>query len=165
MIVLSKPTQVLGLLGWLAISFIAAGLGAAASVNAGAFYGRLVQPSWAPPASAFGPVWTVLYALMGIAAWMVWRAGGFRANRTALGLFLAQLVVNAFWSWFFFTWHLGALAFVDILLLWVLLVATLLAFWRARRLAGVLLIPYVLWVSFAAVLNLSVWRLNPQILG
>ena len=113
----------------------------------------------------FGPVWTVLYAVMGIAAWLVWRVGGFRAARTALTLFLVQLAVNALWSWLFFGWQLGGAAFADIALLWVLIVATLVAFWRVRPLAGVLLVPYLLWVSFAFALNYSVWQLNPQVLG
>ncbi len=162
---LSKPKQVLGLLAWLAISFFAAGIGAIASIRAAAFYGQLVQPSWAPPASVFGPVWTILYALMGIAAWLVWREGDFRANRSRLILFLVQLAVNALWCWLFFAWDLGALAFADIVLLWLLIVATLVSFWRVRPIAGALLIPYLLWVSFAAALNFSVWQLNPQVLG
>ena len=161
----SKPKQVMGLIGWLVVSFIAAGLGAMASVNASAFYGQLAQPEWAPPAWVFGPAWTLLYALMGIAAWLVWRKGGFRANQAALTLFLVQLAINALWSWLFFAWHLGALAFADILLLWLLILATLLAFWRISRSAGALLVPYLLWVSFAAVLCFSVWQLNPQALG
>ncbi len=102
---------------------------------------------------------------MGIAAWLVWRSGGFRAARAALALFLVQLAVNALWSWLFFGWHQGALAFADIVLLWVLIVGTLIAFWRISALAGALLIPYLLWVSFATALNYSVWQLNPQILG
>ena len=157
--------QALGLAGWLAVSFIAAAIGSIASVQAGPFYTALVRPDWAPPPDVFGPVWTILYALMGIAAWLVWRVGGFRAARAALSLFLVQLAVNALWSWLFFAWHLGALAFVDILLLWVLVLATLVAFWRIRPLAGAMLVPYLLWISFAAALNLSVWQLNPQVLG
>ncbi|SCZ61007.1 TspO/MBR family protein [Thiohalomonas denitrificans] len=157
--------QALGLVVWLGVSFIAAGIGAIASVNAGAFYMQLARPEWAPPASVFGPVWTLLYALMGIAAWLVWRTHGFRAARTALTLFLVQLAVNALWSWLFFGWHLGALAFADILLLWMLVAGTLISFWRVRPLAGALLIPYLSWVSFAAALNYSVWQLNPQWLG
>jgi tryptophan-rich sensory protein len=102
---------------------------------------------------------------MGIAAWLVWRVGGFRAARPALTLFLVQLALNALWSWLFFGWHRGALAFADILLLLALIVVTLLAFWRIRPLAGVLLVPYLLWVSFASALNYSVWQLNPQVLG
>jgi len=161
----SKQYQIIGLLGWLAISFIASGIGAMASMRADSFYGQLVQPTWAPPPSVFGPVWTILYALMGIAAWLVWRSGGFLASRSALTLFLVQLAVNALWSWLFFAWHHGALAFADIGLLWLLIVATLVSFWRIRPLAGALLIPYLLWVSFAAALNFSVWQLNPQVLG
>ncbi len=162
---LSKPKQVLGLLAWLAISFVASGIGAVASIRAVSFYGQLVQPNWAPPSSVFGPVWTILYALMGIAAWWVWRAGGFRANRSALTLFIVQLAVNALWSWLFFAWHRGAFAFADIVLLWLLIIATLVSFWRVSVFAGALLIPYLLWVSFAAALNFSVWQLNLQILG
>ena len=162
---MGRRKQILGLAGWLIVSFIAAGMGAAASVQAGPFYAQLVRPDWAPPAWVFGPVWTALYVLMGVAAWLVWRAGGFRAARSALTLFLVQLAANALWSWLFFAWHLGALAFADVLLLWVLIVATLIAFWRIRPLAGALLLPYLLWVSFASALNYSVWQLNPQVLG
>src|SRR5690349_11789727 len=105
----SKQQQILGLIGWFVVSFAASAIGAVASVQAGAFYGQLVQPAWSPPSSVFGPVWTVLYALMAIAAWLVWRRGGASANRTALALFLLQLALNALWSWIFFAWHLGGL--------------------------------------------------------
>lgn len=162
---LSKQKQILGLVGWLVLSFAASAVGAVASIQAKVFYGQLIQPNWAPSAGIFGPVWTVLYALMGIAAWLVWRSGGFRTNRQALMLFLLQLTLNALWSWVFFAWHRGALAFADILVLWFLILATLVSFWRVRPLAGALLIPYLLWVSFASALNYSLWQLNPQILG
>lgn len=160
-----KRKQIIGFVAWLAVSFIAAAIGSAASIQAGPFYTQLVRPQWAPPPDVFGPVWTILYALMGIAAWLIWRIGGFRTARTALTLFLVQLAVNALWSWLFFGWHLGAVAFADIVLLWAAIVATMIAFWRIRPLAGALLIPYLLWVSFAALLNYSVWQLNPQILA
>lgn len=162
---ISKQAQAGGLIAWLAICFIAAGVGAVASVHAGPFYLSLARPAWAPPASVFGPVWTALYSLMAIAAWLVWREGGYSRARAALNLFLAQLTLNAVWSWLFFAWHLGAVAFVDIVLLWALLVAAMIAFWRIRPLAGVLLVPYLLWVSFAAVLNYAVWKMNPGMLG
>jgi tryptophan-rich sensory protein len=162
---LSRNKQIIGFIAWLAISFVAAAIGAAASIQASGFYTQLVRPEWAPPSGVFGPVWTILYLLMGIAAWLVWRVGGFRAARTALTLFLVQLAVNALWSWLFFGWHLGTLAFADVVLLWVLIVATLIAFGRIKPLAGALLVPYLVWVSFAAMLNYSVWQLNPQILG
>jgi tryptophan-rich sensory protein len=161
----STQKQAVGLVAWLAIGFLAAGLGAAASIDAGPFYAQLVRPAWAPPASLFGPVWTALYALMAIAAWLAWRVGGFRAARAALTLFLVQLALNALWSWLFFAWHRGGLALADIVLLWAAIVATLVAFWRIRPLAGALLVPYLLWVGFATALNYAVWRLNPQLLG
>lgn len=161
----AKRTQILGLVGWFVVTFAASAIGAVASLQAESFYGQLVQPSWAPPSAVFGPVWTTLYALMAVAAWLVWRSGGFRMNRAALSLFVVQLALNALWSWLFFAWHRGAWAFVDIVALWVLIVATVVAFWRVRPLAGALLIPYLLWVSFASALNYSVWQLNPQILG
>lgn len=160
----SLGAQALGLLGWLLLVAIAAAVGAIASASAPDFYGQLQRPGWSPPAWLFGPVWTTLYALMGIAAWLVWRTG--RADiRGALWLFVAQLALNALWSWLFFAWHRGGLAFLDILLLWILVVATVVAFWRIRPLAGVLLLPYLAWISFAGALNLTVWRLNPQLLG
>ena len=161
---LSKQKQALGLVGWLLLSFIVAAIGALASVQAKSFYGQLMQPTWAPPAWLFGPVWSLLYAMMAVAAWLVWRDGGWQKNRAALTLFVLQLGFNALWSWLFFAWHMGAWAFADIALLWLLIATTIACFWRVRRLAGALLIPYLLWVSFAAMLNYSVWQLNPQIL-
>ncbi|MEO6801380.1 MAG: TspO/MBR family protein [Rhodanobacter sp.] len=162
---MSHARQITGLIGWLVLSFVAAAVGALASVQAANFYQHLAQPSWAPPSSVFGPVWSVLYALMGVAAWLVWREGGWRRQRGVLALFVTQLALNALWSWLFFGWHLGALAFADIVLLWLLIVATLVGFWRGRRLAGALLVPYLCWVTFASALNFTVWHLNPQILG
>ena len=162
---LSKQKQILGLVGWLFVSFAASAVGAVATIQAKSFYSQLIQPDWAPPSGIFGPVWTVLYTLMGIAAWLVWRSGGFRSNKQALTLFLLQLAFNALWSWLFFAWSLGALALADIAVLWILIVATLVSFWRVRPIAGGLLIPYLLWVSFAFVLNYSLWQLNPQALG
>ncbi|MFO7653764.1 MAG: TspO/MBR family protein [Candidatus Krumholzibacteriia bacterium] len=158
-------TQFIGLAAWLLVSFAAAAIGAVATAGAGSFYSLLARPDWAPPSSVFGPVWTVLYALMGVAAWLVWRVDGFRAARTPLGLFLVQLAVNALWSWLFFGWRLGAAAFADILLLWTLISLTMIAFWRLRPLAGALLVPYLVWVTFAAALNFAIWQLNPGILG
>jgi len=157
--------QIIGLIAWLAIAFIAAAIGSAASIHAASFYARLVRPEWAPPGFVFGPVWTVLYVMMGVAAWLVWCIDGLRAARTAIFLFLFQLALNALWSWLFFAWHLGALAFAEVLLLWFAILATLIAFWRLRPLVGWLLVPYLLWVSFAAVLNLTIWRLNPGLLA
>lgn len=157
--------KAIGLVGWLALSFAAAGLGALATTDAGDFYRSLSRPAWAPPPSVFGPVWTLLYFLMGIAAWQVWKAKGWSNARGALTLFIAQLAANALWSWLFFTWRIGAAAFIEILVLWVLIAGTVAAFWRISRLAGVLLLPYLAWVTFAGALTLAVWQRNPQLLG
>lgn len=157
--------QVFGLLGWLAISFAAAWIGALASTNAPDFYQQLARPSWSPPAWLFGPVWTALYTLMAIAAWLVWRQDGFRHARGALFLFLFQLALNALWSWLFFVWRFGALAFFEILGLWVLVLWTMVAFWRVRPVAGVLLVPYLAWVTFASALAYAIWQRNPSLLS
>jgi tryptophan-rich sensory protein len=150
------------LLAWLVAAFVAGAVGAIAAADAASFYAQLSKPSWAPPAWVFGPVWSALYVLMGIAAWLVRRSPGSRG--VALGLFAAQLAANALWSWLFFAWHRGALAAVEVLVLLALIVATLAAFSRASRLAALLLAPYLLWVSFASVLTWAVWRSNPGLL-
>jgi tryptophan-rich sensory protein len=151
----------MALAGWLLVSFGAAALGALASADAGEFYAALERPAWAPPGWLFAPVWTLLYALMGVAAWLAWRRAGFAV---AHWLFLAQLAVNALWTWLFFAWRQGALAFVEILVLWALVAATAIAFRRIRPLAGLLLVPYLAWVTFAAALTYAVWRRNPTLL-
>lgn len=157
--------QLLGLAAWLVLAFAAAAVGARAAVDAAAFYQALVRPAWAPPGWLFGPVWSGLYALMGLAAWLVWRERGLGAAGGALPLFVAQLAANALWSWLFFAWRLGAWAFAELLVLWLLILATATAFWRVRPLAGALLLPYLGWVGFAALLTFAVWRLNPTLLG
>src|SRR5690606_1530880 len=158
----SWSSQALGLVGWLLVVFAAAVVGAVASVDAEAFYARLSKPSWAPPAWLFGPVWSVLYALMAISAWLVWRSA--RPRRVALVLFVTQLIANALWSWLFFAWHRDALASVEVLVLLALVFATVVAFWRVSRPAALLLLPYLLWVAFASLLTWTVWRANPALL-
>ena len=160
-----RRRSLLSLAGWLALCFAAAAIGAVASVRAGSFYVELARPDWAPPPGVFSPVWTTLYALMGVAAWLVWRQAGHPGRRAARVLFLVQLAVNALWSWLFFRWQLGAAAFVDVVLLLVLLAATVVQFWRVRRLAGILLLPYLAWVGFATALTWAVWQRNPGVLG
>ncbi len=150
-----------GLLGWLLVVFAAAAVGAIASVDAQAFYARLTQPAWAPPAGVFGPVWSVLYTLMGVAAWLGWRAG---CGPRAFALFFAQLAANALWSWLFVAWHQGALAAVEVLVLLALIAATLVAFWPRSRVAAALLLPYLAWVAFASALTWTLWRANPGLL-
>jgi tryptophan-rich sensory protein len=158
----SLSSQAAGLLGWLLLAFAAGAVGAVASIDAASFYGQLSKPSWAPPASVFGPVWTALYAMMGVAAWLVWRSPGPKA--VALTLFVAQLAANALWSWLFFAWRSGPAAAVEVLVLLALIVATVAAFRHRSRLAALLLLPYVLWVGFASVLTWALWRGNPGLL-
>ncbi len=139
-------------------------LGGLASIDARGFYASLVQPAWSPPGSVFGPVWTVLYLMMGTAACLVVRAVGVSAARPALALFFVQLALNALWTWLFFRWRLGGAAFAEVLLLLAMVLLTARAFWKIRPLAGALLLPYAAWVAFASALTFACWRLNPGLL-
>lgn len=161
----SIGAQAMALIVAFGVTYATAAVGALASVQARAFYAELVRPEWAPPGWLFGPVWSVLYTLMAIAVWLVWRSENWHAVRLAVGLFAAQLLANALWSWLFFAWRLGSAAFVEVLLLWSLILATMVVFWRVNRLAAALLAPYLAWVTFAAALTLSLWQSNPQLLG
>lgn len=125
------------------------------------WYASLIRPGFSPPNWIFGPVWTTLYALMGIAAFLVWRKGLPNKDvKVALGLFLGQLVLNSLWSIIFFGLQNPGAALVEIIFLWLAIVATIVAFARISKLAAWLLVPYILWVSFAAYLNYSIWLLN-----
>jgi tryptophan-rich sensory protein len=150
--------SLLGLAGWLAVSFAAAAIGS--RFMPGAWYASLVKPAWNPPAVVFAPVWTALYTMMGVAAWLVWRRAGFAGAGLALGLFLAQLALNALWSYLFFGAHRPDLAFYEIGVLWLAILGVMLLFWRVDARAGALLVPYLVWVGFASFLNFTLWRLN-----
>lgn len=156
--------RALGLVVSLIVAFAAAAIGAMATQRAPEFYGMLSRPSWAPPSSVFGPVWTVLYVLMAIAAWLVWKEKGLGGARIALGVYVVQLALNALWSWLFFAWQRGLLAEIEILILLALIVVTIVTFWRVRPLAGALLLPYLLWVTYATALTFALVRLNPTVL-
>ena len=121
-------------------------------------YRSLAQPSWAPPSWLFGPVWTVLYALIAVAAWLVWQRVGFGA---ALWAWVVQLVLNAVWTPLFFGAGRYDLAFVELVALWLSIGVTVPLFWRVSRPAGLLMLPYWGWVTFAGALNYSIWQLNP----
>jgi len=148
-----------------AVVFAAAALGAWASADAPSFYAQLQRPGWAPPASVFGPAWTLLYALMAVSAWLFWRAGGAARSRLGLPLFAAQRAANALWSWLFFAWRQGAWAFAEVIVLALLIAATIAAFRRVQRLAAALLLPYLAWVCFASALTWACWQRNPALLG
>lgn len=162
---MKTSTQVAGLAGWIALSVVAGAVGAFASADAGSFYEQLQRPVWAPPAWLFGPVWSALYLMMGVAAWLVWRESDRADTGGALVLYVAQLAANGLWTWLFFAWRQGAWAFAEILVLLVLIVATIFAFWRVRPGAGLLLLPYLIWVGFASGLTYAIWRANPGLLG
>jgi benzodiazapine receptor len=156
-----RTQTVIALLIALLLCYGAAALGGLVGARGGgAWYADLEKPSWTPPSWVFGPVWTVLYGMMAAAVWLIWldRRRG-RAAAPML-LFAVQLALNAAWSPLFFALRRPDLAFADIVLLWLALVATVWLFLKRRAIAGLLLVPYLLWVSFAAALNLTIWRLN-----
>ena len=152
-------STVVGLILWVAASLTAGLIGS--QFMPGEWYASLVKPAWTPPNAVFGPVWTVLYVLMGIAAWLVWLKAGFSGATAPLVLFIVQLGLNALWSYLFFGMHQPMLAFFEIVILWIMILLTLIYFWRVRPVAGALLLPYLRWVGFASALNFQLWRLNP----
>jgi translocator protein len=147
------------LLGWIALSFAAAV--PAAFWPPGEWYLALNKPAWQPPTWLFGPVWSTLYLMIGVAGWLVWKQGGFAYRRGPLTLFFVQLALNAAWSPLFFGLKQPGVAFAEIIVLWLAIAATIAAFWRVHRIAAALLVPYLAWVSFAAFLNWTLWQLNP----
>ncbi len=159
---MSKTKQIIALAIWLAVP-LAVGFLSSFFVSSPQTdqYANFIQPPFAPPAWLFGPVWTVLYLLMGAAAFLVWKNGWQKKEvKLALVLFAIQLVFNFFWTTIFFGLGLFGWAFVEILALWVLILIDLILFWRQNKIAGWLFVPYLLWVSFASVLNFSIWLLN-----
>ena len=148
----------IGLAGWLMASFAAGWIGS--RYMPGAWYASLTKPAWTPPNAVFGPAWSLLYVLMGIAAWLVWRKAGFGGAGAALGMFILQLVLNALWSYLFFGLHRPDIAFFDIMVLLRVILIVMVLFWHEERRAGALMLPYLLWVGFASCLNFAIWRLN-----
>ncbi len=146
----------------IAVPLLVGGLsGIATARGVQEWYPTLVKPAFNPPSWVFGPVWTFLYILMGIAAFLVWQKGwDNRLVRAALALFAVQLILNGLWSILFFGMQSPGLAFVEIIILWLSILATVLLFWRVIPVGGMLVLPYEAWVTFAAVLNGSIWILN-----
>ena len=153
----SGVDNLLALGGWLVLCLGAASVGA--RFRPGTWYAALRKPAWTPPDRLFAPVWTVLYAMMAVAAWLVWRETGLSRE---IGLFVLQLALNAAWTWLFFGLKRPGLALVDLVLLWLAILLTQVAFEHVRPLAGWLLLPYLAWVTFAAALNVALWRLNRE---
>lgn len=154
--------QWLGLVGFLAACYLVAGIGSIFTAPAiKGWYRGLHKPSFNPPNWVFGPVWGLLYFMMALAAWMVWQRVGLGHGAWPLWLFTGQLVLNLLWSFIFFGLRRPGWAMAEIVLLWLAIGATAIAFWQVWQAAGWLMAPYWGWVTFAAVLNFAIWRLNP----
>lgn len=157
--------QIVGLIVCLIVCFGASAIGSAATIaEIGGWYATLEKPSFNPPNWIFGPVWSLLFLMMAIAAWLVWRKSGLAGAKSALIVFLAQLIANVMWSVLFFGMHRPDLAFFEICFLWLLIAITIGLFFRHSKLAAALMLPYLAWVSFAAVLNFTIWRLNAGVM-
>lgn len=143
----------------LVLVIIVAALGGIASADAAGDYGKLAQPGWAPPSYLFGPVWSALYLLMAVAAWLVWRVDP-RWRNPAIIAYGVQLVLNLLWSPLFFGLGWRGLALIDIVLLDLAVAVTITLFWRIHRPAAAMMVPYLAWILFATALNYSVWSLN-----
>jgi translocator protein len=158
---MSSTRQLAGLAVFIGVCFAVAALGSALTLpSIKTWYVTLNKPTWNPPSWVFGPVWSALYLMMAVAAWMVWRERGFKAVLVPMLLFALQLALNCAWSGLFFALRRPWLAFADIVLLWCAIVATMISFARVSPLAGLLLVPYLVWVSFAGVLNVSIAKMN-----
>jgi benzodiazapine receptor len=153
--------SIVALAVFLALSFAASAIGGLFTYPAiPGWYQSLEKPSWTPPDAVFGPVWTALYILMAVAAWLVWKRGGWTAQRGPLTLWGVQLVLNSLWSILFFGMRSPALGLVEIQFLWLAILGTLIVFWKVSRLAGGLMLPYLAWVTYASALNFAIFRLN-----
>jgi benzodiazapine receptor len=155
-------SKLAALLLFLVVTFSAAAIGGyATTTSVSTWFLTLQKPSWNPPPWVFGPVWTVLYASMAVAAWLVWqRRGAGVAVGAALAAYFVQLALNAAWSVAFFGLRRPGLALADIVLLWLAIAVCAVLFFRVSRVAGALMLPYLAWVSFASALNYSIWSLN-----
>ncbi|GAB4193026.1 MAG: tryptophan-rich sensory protein [Calditrichia bacterium] len=143
---------------WIIISLSAGFIGSQFSPDH--WYEALNKPTWNPPNYIFGPVWTMLYILMGISAWLVWRKYKLSGASIAFVFFFFQLILNTLWSYLFFGLHRPDLAFMEIIVLWIAILVTLISFYKLHKTAALLLLPYLGWVTFAAVLNFTLWQLN-----
>ena len=151
------PNQWLVLAGFAAAGFVAAAIGGLGVQGTAAEYNSLAQPSWAPPSWLFGPVWTLLYAMIALSGWLAWRRAGWT---TALTVYAVQLVLNAIWTPLFFGAGQYGLALLDIIALWLSIAAVITLFRRISGTAALLLVPYLLWVTYATALNAAIWSMN-----
>jgi benzodiazapine receptor len=153
-----KTTDLLGLAFWIVLTFGVAVF--ASQFEPGAWYKTIVKPSWTPPSWVFGPVWGILYLAMSLSAWLVWCKRSTVNATVPLVLYLVQLALNGLWSWLFFGRQLIGVALLDLIFLVLLIGLTTIMFIRIQRVAGIMMIGYFLWVSFATALNFQIWRMN-----
>ena len=151
-------SDILGLAGFFAVCFATASSGA--FFRPGTWYEDLAKPWWRPPNWLFAPAWSLLYCAIAVSGWLVWRQAGFAGAALPLGIYTVQLVLNAAWSGLFFGLRRPDIAFGEVVLLWLSILATILAFHPVHAGAAWLLVPYLCWVTFASCLNFSIWRLN-----
>jgi tryptophan-rich sensory protein len=158
---MSLTRSLIGLGVWIGVCFGAALIGSIfTNPSIPSWYADLAKPSWTPPNWVFGPVWSALYLMMALAAWLVWRRGGLTAASMPIALFMVQLGLNVTWSILFFGLHMPGVAFGEIVALLFAILATTIVFWRSTPIAGYLLLPYLIWVAFATGLNFALWRMN-----
>jgi len=156
---MNSTRVVIGLMAWIGLCLGAGFAGSVFTTRAvDSWYLTLAKPAWTPPSAVFGPVWTALYVMMGVAAWLVWRKCGLVT--LPIALFAIQLALNVAWSAIFFGMRQPGWALVDIAALWLAVAATMIALYRVTPTAGVLLAPYLAWITFASALNLAIWRMN-----
>ncbi|WP_138430035.1 TspO/MBR family protein [Fodinibius saliphilus] len=155
---MKKYKSIIGLISWIIICSMAGIFGA--QFEPGTWYEILQKPTWTPPNWVFPVVWPILYMMMGTAAWLLWKRETVSVRDHAFTWFFVQLVLNALWSWLFFGMHLIGTALAEIFLLWIAIIFTILLFWRQKQIAGLLLLPYLGWVSYASALNFAIWQLN-----
>ena len=155
---MKNSKNIAGLIGWILLCSLAGIFGA--QFEPGTWYEMLSKPAWTPPNWVFPIVWPILYILMGISAWLLWKQEKIATYRTEFTWFFLQLALNAVWPWIFFGIHLIATGLAEILLLWISILFTTMLFWNRNQLAGLLLVPYLLWISYASALNFAIWQLN-----
>jgi len=155
---MENAKKVLALIGWILLCSLAGIFGA--QFEPGTWYQLLTKPAWTPPNWIFPVVWPILYILMGISVWLIWKMKNTTLLQTEFTWFFVQLALNALWSWIFFGLHLIGTGLAEILLLWISILFTTLLFWKKNKTAGFLLLPYLLWVGYASALNFAIWQLN-----
>lgn len=155
---MNKSREIIGLICWLSLSGVVAWFGA--QFNTGDWYEQLRKPTWTPPGWIFGPVWSILYILMAVSAWLIWKTDKKLLRKTSLQIYIVKMICNGMWSFLFFGLHEIGWALFDILLLLILIILITILFYRDNKAAGILLIPYAVWVGFATVLNFNIWLLN-----